>query len=510
MLKRRLQPFVDQLPILKTLKPIKKDKNSTFYIVRMKEFYQKLHRDLPATRLWGYEGQYPGPTIEVEKNEKVNVLWANHLPERHFLPVDKTIHGANKGAPEVRTVVHVHGGTTPASSDGHPDAWFTRGFKQKGPQFKRKVYHYPNQQDATTLWYHDHALGITRLNIYAGLAGFYLVRDRHERSLSLPKGKYEIPLIIQDRSFHEDGSLFYPSKPQPASPKLPTPSIVPDFFGNFILVNGKVWPYLEVEPRKYRFRLLNASNERSYTFSLSSGQPFFQIGTDGGFLQAPILVKQITLFPAERVDVIIDFSAHKGQQIILRNTGANANPKTTGLVMQFRVSLPLSGKDESTIPSRLKTIHRFPLNRVQKIRNLTLVEKKDRYGRPLVLLNNKRWDAPATETPRLGNIELWNLINLTVDTHPIHIHLIDFFILNRQPFDVQHFKRSGKIRFTGPPVPPAPYERGRKDTVRAESGKVTRIITTRFGPYTGNYVWHCHILEHEDNEMMRPLIVKPK
>jgi spore coat protein A len=147
---------------------------------------------------------------------------------------------------------------------------------------------------------------------------------------------------------------------------------------------------------------------------------------------------------------------------------------------------------------------------VQKIRKLTLIEKKDRYGRPLVLLNNKRWDAPATETPRLGNIELWNLINLTIDTHPIHIHLIDFFILNRQPFDVQHFKRTGKIRFTGPPVPPAPYERGRKDTVRAESGKVTRIITTRFGPYTGNYVWHCHILEHEDNEMMRPLIVRPK
>jgi spore coat protein A, manganese oxidase len=515
-LKKRLRPFVDSLPIPGVLKPVSKNPKRTNYVVRMREFFQKLHRDLPPTRLWGYEGKYPGPTIETRKDELVRVLWLNQLPSRHLLPVDKTLHGANNGAPAVRTVVHVHDGVSPPDSDGHPEAWFTRGFKKTGSFFKRKIYRYPNRQRATTLWYHDHALGITRLNVYAGLAGFYLLRDNNEQSLNLPKGEFEIPLVIQDRSFNQDGSLFYPKKPSSAPSNLPIPSVIPEFFGDTILVNGKVWPFLEVEPRKYRFRILNGSNARFYTLALSSGQPFIQIGTDGGLLRKPVRVKRIILGPAERADVIIDFSKFKGQTITLKNSarapfpgGAPVNPKTTGLVMQFRVTRPLSGRDTNTVPARLSRITPLSVKQAIKIRNLSLVESTDRFGRLLLLLDNKRWNAPVTEKPLLGSVEIWRLINTTPDTHPIHLHLVRFRILNRQPFDVQHFKKTGKLIFTGPPVPPAPYERGLKDTVRANPGEVTRFIT-RFKPFTGEYVWHCHILEHEDHEMMRPFIIKGK
>jgi spore coat protein A, manganese oxidase len=515
MAKPLLIPFVDRLPIPGVLKPISRNRVSTNYAVRMTEFRHKLHRDLPRTRLWGYEGKYPGPTIEAQKNKLIKILWLNRLPRRHLLPVDKTIHGADKGAPQVRTVVHVHDGVSPPDSDGHPEAWFTRGFRQTGRFFKRKVYRYPNRQRATTLWYHDHALGITRLNVYAGLAGFYLLRDKKEQSLNLPRGKYEIPMVIQDRTFNKDGSLFYPKKPTPAPRNIPFPSIVPEFFGDTILVNGKVWPFLEVEPRKYRFRLLNGSNARFYTLSLSSSQPFVQIGTDGGLLRKPVTVKQLILGPAERADVIVDFSKHKGKTITLKNSaptpfpsGAPVNPRTTGLVMQFRVTVPLKGKDTSSIPPRLSCIPRLSPKMARKFRNLPLVETTDKFKRLQLLLDNKRWDEPVTEKPRLNSVEVWKLINTTKDTHPIHLHLVTFQILNRQRFDVQRFNKTGKLIFTGPPVPPAPNERGLKDTVRANPGEVTRIIS-RFGPFSGDYVWHCHILEHEDNEMMRPMRILP-
>ncbi len=190
--------------------------------------------------------------------------WINNLPKRHFLPVDQSF--LDVELPEVRTVTHLHGGETPSPSDGYPEAWFTKGYEEVGPFFEREVYEYLNNQRATMLWYHDHAMGITRLNNYAGLPGAYIIRDKHEKSLNLPSGKYEIPLIIQDRSFNHDGSLSYPNQPNDASNVLPNPSVIPAFFGDTILVNGKVWPYMEVEPRKYRFRILNASNTRGYQF----------------------------------------------------------------------------------------------------------------------------------------------------------------------------------------------------------------------------------------------------
>jgi len=519
----RLAKFVDPLPIPKAIKPDYRKNGVTRYTVTMKQFYKSLHRDLPKTKLWGYNGMFPGPKFEVHKGERVHVLWENKLPHKDFLPIDTTVHGAGKNVPRVRTVVHLHGGRARAGDDGYPEAWFTQDFKKTGPFFKRKIYRYDNNQRATMLWYHDHALGITRLNVYAGLAGIYMIRDKEEEALPLPKGPYEIPLSITDRTINPDGSLYYPIRPMPSSlknpkAKIPIPSVVPEFFGKMILVNGKVWPYLNVEPRKYRFRILNASNDRFYNLKLNSGQTFVQIGSDGGLLRRSVKLKQILIAPAERVDVIIDFSKMAGKNITLTNNAAapypngdpaNLNPNATGLIMQFRVNLLLKSPDKSEIPAVLSHFPRYSRKNVRKVRNLSLNETYDKYGRLQQLLTNRMWDDPVTERPVVGTKEIWNLINTTMDTHPIHVHLVQFQILQRRPYDVNYYNRTGKIRFTGPPKRPAANERGFKDTVKAIPGHITSIIA-RFGPYTGQYVWHCHMLEHEDHDMMRPYRVISK
>lgn len=502
-----LEKFVDSLPIMKKIKPDKKYKNGDYYEVRMEEFTQKLHRDLAPTRLWGYNSQFPGPLFDVNQGEPIHVKWMNNLPSKHILPIDKSIHEVAH-EPEVRTVVHLHGSETESDSDGYPEAWFTRGYREVGSFFERRVYFYPNQQRSSTLWYHDHAIGITRLNVYAGLAGMYIIRDKKEKSLNLPKGEFEIPLIVQDRSFNDDGSLFYPSQPANPTENLPNPSVTPFFLGDTILVNGKIWPYLEVEPRKYRFRLLNASNTRAYQFYLDSGHPFYQIGSDGGLMQKTVKLNKIVLEPAERVDFIIDFSKLKGETVTLKNDlGPNANPDDqTDDIMQFKVTKKLSQKDTSRLPRYLTTIPSLKQNKIATIRNLKLVGATDEYGRPLLLLDHKKWMDPTTEKPRLGTTEIWSLMNITGFTHPIHIHLVSFQILDRQPFDLNLYNENGQIRYTGPATAPAPNERGWKDTVAAPSAQITRVIA-RFAPYTGNYVWHCHILEHEDYDMMRPFTV---
>jgi spore coat protein A len=459
----------------------------------------------------------PGPTIEVRRNELVKIKWINNLPDKHLLPVDTTIHGAEADKPQVRTVVHVHGGRTKSKYDGQPEAWFTNGYLRRGPHWRQMIYKYSNHQRAATLWYHDHAVGITRLNIYAGLAGFYIIRDAHEDTLNLPRGSYEIPLAIQDKSLNPDGSLFYPRQPSDAIPGVtPDPSVIAEFFGDTILVNGKVWPYLEVEPRKYRLRILNASNARFYSLSLDSGQPFYQIGVEGGLLERPVKVHQILLAPAERADVIVDFKGMEGRNILLNNhapapfpSGEPADPDTTGQIMQFRVTVPLSDHDASSIPRNLGRIERLTEEAARQTRYLTLVESKDQYGRPLLLLDGKRWSDPVTETIRAGSTEMWCFVNLTNDTHPIHLHLVHFQIVNRQQFNVEKYLSTGDIVLTGPPMKPDETERGWKDTVRVHPGQVTRIIA-RFEPYTGNFPWHCHILEHEDNDMMRPFTVISK
>lgn len=513
-----LEKFVDALPFPPVIKAAGTRDGIPFYEVTMKQVMQKLHRDMPPTTVWGYNGLFPGPTFEVRRNEPILVKWKNELPFEHLLPVDRTIHGAEPDKPSVRTVVHLHEGRVSPENDGHPEAWFTRDFENVGPKFVHEVYFYPNCQRPATLWYHDHTLGITRLNVYAGLAGFYLLRDEEEEELNLPSGKFEIPLVIQDRSFYPNGELFYPTQPghepppapqppPPIDPTLPNPSIVPEFFGNTILVNGKVWPFLEVEPRKYRFRILNGSNARFYRISLSSPNlDFTLIGTEGGLLEKKIEnVSQIILAPAERVDVIVDFSNHKGQNIILTND-ANApfpdgNPPSPDLsqIMQFRVKQKLSKPDKSKVPENLNCLERLVPSDAVTVRKNVLVESTDEFGRLKNLLNNLDWDhLPITETPYNGTIEIWELYNTTPDTHPIHLHLVTFQILSRATFTGD----PNNNPVIGPPLPLDPSEKGWKDTVRANPGEVTRIIA-RFGPFTGIYPWHCHILEHEDHEMMR-------
>ena len=509
-----LEKFADELPIIETLKPQKTSNGSTYYEVTMKECFHKLHRDLPPTRLWGYNGLFPGPTIDVNQDENVYIKWMNDLPDKHFLPVDHTIHHSEGGhqEPDVKTVVHLHGGATPPDSDGYPEAWFTRDYKEKGPYFEKEVYHYPNKQRGALLWYHDHAMAITRLNVYAGLAGMYIIRERKEKQLKLPAGEYDVPLMIMDRTLNDDGSLFYPSGPDNPSETLPNPSIVPFLCGNTILVNGKAWPYMEVEPRTYRFRILNASNTRTFSLSLNNGGRFIQIGSDGGLLPRSVKTQSISLAPAERYDVLIDFSAFDGEHIILTNgtgCGGDVNPDTDANVMQFRVTKPLKGEDTSRKPKYLSAMPDMTSKRIHNIRTLKLTNTQDKYGRPVLTLNNKRWHDPVTEAPRLGSTEIWSIINPTRGTHPIHLHLVSFQVLDRRPFDLERYNKFGDIVYTGPAVPPPPSEKGWKDTVQAHSGEVIRIAAT-FAPYSGRYVWHCHILEHEDYDMMRPMDVTEK
>ncbi|WP_374056129.1 multicopper oxidase family protein [Rossellomorea sp. FM04394] len=507
-----LKKFVDPLPVMETIQPSSCGKNTLFFEVSMKEVMQKLHSDLPPTKVWGYNGRFPGPTFRVKRNQTLQVLWKNELPEEHFLPVDSTVHGAEKENPEVRTVVHLHGGATPDTSDGYPDAWFTKDFKEVGPFFAVKAYTYPNQQPATTLWYHDHAVGITRLNIYAGLAGAYIIHDEKESSLSLPQVPYDIPLVIMDRSFNKDGSLYYPSQPDPPTTGV-NPSIRSNFFGDTILINGMVWPYLEVQPRRYRFRMINASNSRTYQLSLSNDNPFIQIGSDQGLLPAPVNVRKILLAPAERADVILDFSSMRGQVITIQNdapapfpTGDLPDPDTTGVLMQFRVSKQLLCIDTSMIPSTLNAVPRLKERNAYQTRNLLLNMSNDQYKREIHLLNNQLWSDPITEMPHLWSIEIWNFINVTEESHPIHLHLVRFQVLDRQRFDKETYQTEGSVVPIGPRIKPEANEQGWKDTVCANPWEMTRIIVP-FGPYTGLYVWHCHILEHEDYEMMRPYVV---
>lgn len=510
-----LQPFLDALPVPKVLKARERSKHHTYYEVKMQEFLHQFHSNLTPTKVWGYEGQLPGPTIEVEEGENTYVQWMNDLPDTHFLPIDRTIHGAAEDMPDVRTVVHLHGAEVEPESDGYPEAWFTRDFKKCGPRFVHKVYKYSNNQRSTTLWYHDHALGITRLNVYAGLAGMYIIRNEQERALNLPSGIYEIPLIIQDKTFNSDGSLFYPTTvtvPNPP-PDFPDISITPGVAGDTIIVNGKAWPYLDVEQRKYRFRILNASNERFYRMRLDSGQQFVQIGSDGGLLQRPVRLDEIIIAPSERIDAVIDFTNQPiGTNIVLTNTartpfdfGAPPDPLTTGIIMQFRVKA-LDVADTSTVPQFLSIIKRYDESDVNRTRDITLDVTRDKFNRFLFLLGNHEYMDGITENPIVGDMEMWRIINPGLGVHPIHIHQIQFQILDRIPFDTASFNLTGQLRFTGEPELPPANERGWKDIVQVIPGFVTRLAM-RFGPYTGRYVYHCHILEHEDHDMMRPFDV---
>ena len=598
-----------------------------------------------GTYVWGYKvggapAHYPGFTIEAQRGTPTTVTYDNDLPLapllQQYLSVDQTLHWADplnqmgsrspySGPPPV--VTHLHGAEGPSAFDGAPDAWFTPGLAYKGNGFVTNIYTYPNGQEATTLWFHDHALGMTRLNVYAGLAAFYLIRDHYDTGvagtgLNLPAGPYEIELCVQDRQFDTNGQWFFPAgNPAGLNGTPPNPEIhpfwIPEFFGDAMVVNGKTWPYLNVEPRRYRFRLLNGCNARFLKLGLTdlssnrSGPAFWQIGTDGGLLDRPVPLndtravrpRRLFLSPAARADFIIDFAGFEGRTLTLLNianapypSGDPPDPQTNGQIMQFRINLPLQGIDTSFDPSRPRAtlrggrdqppaIVRLALPRlgviapgvtISKRRQIILNEVEGEGGPIEVLVNNTKWDGRRegtgdpipgfksdgrgnwlSELPQVGSTELWEIINVTDDAHPMHLHLVQFQLLNRQKIDADRYLDAWSAAFPGgalipgygppraynkpnadfavggnPPISsflrgpwmrPDPNEAGWKDTIKSFPGQVTRIVVRwapqdvplpaarpginlySFDPTNGpGYVWHCHILDHEDDDMMRP------
>nr|WP_222845534.1 multicopper oxidase [Natronomonas salsuginis] len=539
-----LDKWVNEVPRPGTVEPIGTKNGHPYYKVETREVEQKIHRDLPATTVWGYDGQFPGPTIEAQQGEPIYVRWENKLPDTHLLPEDTTIHSniIPYDSTGVRTVTHLHGGNVEDQSDGHAQAWFTQDFQKTGPKFEKKDYYYVNDQPPTTLWYHDHSLGITRLNVYAGLAGFYILRNEHERNLGLPEGEYEIPLVFQDRSFNKDGSLYYPTGPenQGKDESYPEPSIITQFFGDVSVVNGKAWPRLSVEPRKYRFRMLNGANSRYYNLTLleydedlgetiGDGPSFVQIGNDGGLLSNPVEIgNRLELGSSKRADVVVDFSEYAGTTLLLHN---NAPAKYYGTteedqepvqplpeIMLVDVKNTSGGADVSQIPETLTQIPEISLDLVDNKRYLPLVQLSDDYGRPLFLLGTEddqsghRLTDPTTEAPTVGDTELWSIANLTGMSHPIHLHLVHFQVLGRQSIDYD--STEDNINPDGL-RDPKPFEQGWNDVVSVDPGDVVHLLV-HFGEYeglfndqTGEYMWHCHMIEHEDHDMMRPLEVLP-
>ena len=656
-----------------------------------------------GTFLWGYANgpagshphpQWPGVTVEATKGTPITAKFVNNLPAnpvlRQYLTIDQTIHWADPlqagmqmdpYTGPIPTVVHLHGGENQSTSDGVPEAWFTsnglhgKGYFTASPtSANSSVYVYPNNQQSTTLWFHDHALGITRVNVYSGLAAFYFIRDqfdtgRWDNPLRLPAGNQEIELLIQDRQFDTNGQLLFPDSATnpslidgpPSNLKI-HPFWIPEFFGDTMVVNGRTWPFLKVEPRRYRFRVVNGSNARFVRMGLvdatsgATGPAMYLIGTDGGLMDTPVKLPGLTepptdgtptpstrlfLAPSERSDIIIDFTGLAGKTLTLTNdanvpfpSGAALDPADpTREVMQFQVSLPLSSQDNTYNPAggaplrggrnQEPVIVRLAnpatgalasgVNLAAK-RQMVLFEFEDPFGNggntagtPVEdFINNTKWagrrdgggNTPIpgsasdqfgqglfiTELPRVGSTEVWEFLNTTVDAHPIHIHLIQFQLLNRQAVAIDpntgqptylaawgaafpggtfngeaadgtwspitypagtiipgygppnnYFQPNadgalgGNPAFTpfvtGPVIPPNPSEAGWKDVAKLFPGYVNRYVIRwapqatavngvrpgqnqfSFDPTVGPaYMTHCHILDHEDNEMMRPYI----
>ncbi|WP_440951372.1 multicopper oxidase family protein [Methanosphaerula subterraneus] len=560
------------------------------YEVNATEFTEQiLPAGFPTTKVWGYgglardtvTGQFlgfvrnsPGPSFNVTRGTQITVKWINELTGNHMFAVDPTLHWANPNnmsmmptlpwnlfppgftdaQRNVPLVTHVHGAEVQSTSDGHPDAWWTANGTQgmayntaQATESNAAVFQYPNAQQAATIWYHDHALGITRINVMSGLAGFFLLRDpSNPVDAVLPTGKYDMPIAIQDRTFNADGSLYFPTVG--LNPTI-HPYWQPEFFGNTIMVNGKVWPNMNVDQGTYRLRLLDGSNARFYTLSFSNKMAFTQIASDGGYLKTPATLTELTMAPGERAEILVDFSKlAPGTKVILTNTakaptprGAPADPQTTGQIMQFTVTAN-PGPAFPTLPATLNpTLNgTFPnLPAPTTTRFLTLQEVMGAAGPTEILLDGKKWMAPVSENPTNGTTEDWVIINPTADTHPIHLHLVQFQLVSRQAFQVKKYQTDWMALNGMPPLPltatvitpnivqylqgkatgPLPSELGWKDTIQMKPGEVTRIrvrfasqdgTSYPFDPSVGpGYVWHCHIIDHEDNEMMRPYLVQP-
>lgn len=555
-----LEKFLDPLPVPPVIivptgrhrRPLK---------ITMRAARVKLHSQLPPTRVWTYNGCFPGPTIEVRRGQQLDLTWENAITGSYpvhavELPMQNATAGPGRDGAELRadvaalppwTVVHLHGSRTNAGNDG----WTENGVLPGGAQLSE----YPNEQPATTLWYHDHAMAVTSLNVMAGLMGMYLIRDDEEDALHLPYGRREIPLIVCDRNLDTDAhgnltsELLYKTSITPAGIKLP-------FSGPFTLVNGVIWPHMNVDACWYRFRVLNASNLRPYGLELHDehGAPIagalHQIGTDGGLLPAPVALNGLTLAPGERADILIDFSAFRGKSLVLANTLSPGVPGTTSPnpdVMQFRVrTAPVH--DDFELPRIISrsfvrlSRDKLPKDHVHRWLALTLLN-----GRHPEMWEMVEIDHPPAELPvdgivqvRLANgtektlkrvgrtfrdaanfyldyesWELWNILNLSLVNHPIHLHLVEFQTIGqgRERFNIGSFDNA-----VGGTITPVTYEspgtldasdQGWKDTIRVGGGELVSIAAQFYGG-TGRFVYHCHILEHEDEGMMSTFVVTPK
>ena len=612
-------------------------KKVDYYEISVKQISQQiLPAGFPTTTVWGYGAvaaadkrglkihNAPSLTIEAQWKKPVRVKWINDLVDGngnylpHLLPIDQTLHWANPpggmagrdtrptftATPgpytgPVPMVTHVHGAVNVADdSDGYAEAWYLpnannipAGYAEKGTWydfFAAKAnanygvtwgpgfatFQYPNNNRASTIWYHDHTLGMTRANVYAGPAGFYLVRGGPDDMVldsqtGLPavlpgpapkegdkfppnKTYYEIPIAIQDRSFNADGSLYYPDTRAffdgVTGPFLPdtdlSPIWNPEFFGNMIMVNGNTWPFQPVEQKRYRLRFLNGCNSRFLILDFRNipGVQVWQIGNEGGFLAAPVditaLGGTLLLGLAERADMIVDFTNVPVGNYILGNVGPDepfgggvpgadfpvADPETTGQVMQFNV-VPALAADLTTPPQFLTLPTIVPLPAATVTRPVALVEEMSMYfadapaaamlgtvdGDPNIapgVWTKKAWMDAVTENPAVGTTEIWEIYNATADAHPIHLHELVFEVVNRQPILIDEATQQVQVDQGSPATPAEPWESGFKDTVTAYPGQVTRV-KAQFKT-AGQYAWHCHIVEHEDNEMMRPYRIGPE
>jgi FtsP/CotA-like multicopper oxidase with cupredoxin domain len=611
-------------------------KPADYYEISMKQFKQQiLPSGMPQTTVWGYGAvsrassrgllihNAPSLTIESMWKRPVRIKWINDLQDGgnylpHLLPVDQTLHWANPPGGTagrdmrptftstpgpytgpVPIVTHLHGAAGVGDeSDGYAEAWYLPAAKNIpsgyategtwynffggkaaskfavawGPGFA--TFQYPNDQRESTLWYHDHTLGMTRLNVYAGPAGFFLVRGGPEGDKAVldsrtgttavlpspapnerdafPSNKtyYEIPIAVQDRSFNSNGSLFYPDTRAffdgYAGPYIPetdvSPIWNPEFFGNMIMVNGNTWPFQTVEQRRYRLRFLNGCQSRFLILDFGEipGVEVWQIGNEGGFLAAPVNLtatngNRLLMALAERADLIVDFTNVPGGNYVLRNVGPDepfgggvpgvdfpvADPEGTGQVMQFRV-VPAVAADPTTPPQFLVLP---PITRLTggTTRPLALLEQASAFtdGPAEALLGivagdpntgtgtwtAKKWEDAVTEKPAVGDTEVWEFYNATEDAHPMHIHEVAFQVVNRQDIVVNEATKTVQVAPGSSPTPPEAWENGWKDTVIAYPGQVTRLRLRFTNP--GQFVWHCHIVEHEDNEMMRPYRIGP-
>ena len=511
---------------------------------------------------------FPAKSIQVQSGRPVQIHWTNNLGTQDsylmsqymdmspgMMTPDMMAMPANDGIP---TVPHLHGGHTEAASDGTPNQWFTGALPEtaggkptidRGPDAVKTndTFVYANDQRAATLWYHDHAMGFTRTNVYAGLMGMYIVRDEIDTGLKnnpagLPSGAYEIPLAIADRMFTDNGQLYYPHQADTTG----ATRMLPEAFGDVMTVNGKAWPVQHVEPRNYRFRMLNASDSRFLDLSLTRdtdpdltpAAKLMQVGSDQGLLSKPAALDKLLFGPGERADIVVDFSKFApGTRLILRNDAATpysggdpVDPDTTGQVMEFIVDAPLNKSypnptlHSTLVPTIKPLVANGPTLRVGLF-EMDTMEPNPATPDPAVtnepftvitpMLGTLKdgplaFSAPITEKIQLGKTVVWEIYNTTEDVHPVHIHLASFQVQNRQDFTTSTDAKTGATLYTptGAIQKPQSNELGWKDTVLVYPGQMTRIIAKY--DRLGDYIWHCHIMSHEESDMMRKFSVVEK